>query len=564
MKVTGTISRKIILLLLVSLFLVTLITGGIGYLTRRTHLYNQFDIECRKMLERIAFVLKDPMWYLDSDTVEKIIRYEIDDGKVNYIEIFGDNREELFSGLIKKNAGIETVSDPVDPETVDAFSEYEAEIRKDDIILGYIVLGTTDIAMRGELAGTVRDLLIQLVSFAVVLILILYLSLRRIVLLRMKEVYRFIGGLAEGRLDRRISIASGDEMGDLARHLDGFVLTLKGAITVIRGICDSNVDEGAEVARQTAGLSEVMTQVDATMHHINAKVKDLNEKIDSSREQIDGIKNDLTHLREEVRSQQEAIHESSRIAGEMVKAIDSISEGATKKIAGLRQLTEQTGHGEKTLQRRRDSFGIITQSIDQIGEIVQVIDGIASQSKLLAMNAAIEAAHAGTAGRGFAVVAEEIRKLSASTSDNAAQVAKTIKRVTENIHKTDEITVQADTFMNELMKDLSTTIEYISGVFETVHRMAESNRIIEKALKKTIDVAGRVDSSTASIDAKAEKINEVMRIVRGLSHENLASIDEIMEEIGEAAVNLERLSNLSGSAAEKTLTIKRELVKFKE
>jgi methyl-accepting chemotaxis protein len=211
---------------------------------------------------------------------------------------------------------------------------------------------------------------------------------------------------------------------------------------------------------------------------------------------------------------------------ESKNASDSALLG-TKKIgeakSGINRIVasaEETGKIISTLAKRTD----------QIGEIAQIIDDIANQTNLLALNAAIEAARAGEQGRGFAVVADEVRKLAERTAKATKEIAETIKLIQKEAKDADNSMVEAGRSVKEGIK-LNEEVENVLGE-------------ILAASRKTSDMISQVAAASEEQSGAAEQISKNLDSINTVSQESAQGIQQVAratEDLSRLTINLQEI-----------------------
>jgi len=231
--------------------------------------------------------------------------------------------------------------------------------------------------------------------------------------------------------------------------------------------------------------------------------------------------------------------DTARLAGE--KAIEG-GKVVKETISGMQRIEDVVLKSAKTVQ-------LLGESSEQIGEIAQVIDDIADQTNLLALNAAIEAARAGEQGRGFAVVADEVRKLAERTTKATKEIAETIKRIqkdtllavesmdegTAEVGKGKELAIKAGEALNEIVDESKRVVDLVNQVAAASEEQSASAEIISKNIEAINTVTQESAGGTQQIAHAAEDLNRLT-----LNLENLIAQFKIdaLESSGSASSKL--------------------------
>jgi len=227
------------------------------------------------------------------------------------------------------------------------------------------------------------------------------------------------------------------------------------------------------------------------------------------------------------RYQSMTIQASSAIE-EMTASIENITAVTTRNRDSVDSLARSISGGITSAEESAQTIASLIASSSDIQDVVSVISEISSQTNLLAMNAAIEAAHAGDSGKGFAVVAEEIRRLAEQTAENTKTIATGLSRLFTKIDETAE----NNQGMNTAFKSISTEIGHTQSAFEEIltgmSDLSAGTRDINSAVSDVVAASREVTDSI-------RKINEMIAA-------NTGSIDGISEKSGHALTNLEGIT----------------------
>jgi len=317
----------------------------------------------------------------------------------------------------------------------------------------------------------------------------------------------------EGDLTLRLGLTRTDEIGDLARNYDSFVDKLSEMIRLIQGTSGRLQNSGTSLATSlgetAASLHEITSNLDSSRGNIVRQEALANQTSDA----VSNIVSHVTILQELVARQEEAVETSGSAVEEMVGNIASVTRNVETLDASLHRLVEAAEEGRSQFALFRERVLTVDGQSGTLQETNESIATIAGQTNLLAMNAAIEAAHAGEAGRGFAVVSDEIRKL-------AEQAA-----------------LQSKTTAGEL-KALQTTIRALVGDSQATE--GAFGRILEE-IDRVGSLETEVRSAMTEQEAGSHQILESIQEIRESSQEVRSHTQEMG---GEASATLETMQNL--------------------
>ena len=211
-------------------------------------------------------------------------------------------------------------------------------------------------------------------------------------------------------------------------------------------------------------------------------------------------------LNGQLETQSSAITESSAAIEQMVANTRSVSNTLSKNAQNVKELQEAAAVGQSSLNEVATDFREIARESESLLEINSVMQNIASQTNLLSMNAAIEAAHAGESGRGFAVVADEIRKLAESSSRQSKTIGGVLKKIKSSI---DKITKSTDSVMNkfEAIDDgVKTVAQQEHGMMNAMAEQSAGSTQIMQAIAQVNDITGQVKEDARQMVEAAAKL----------------------------------------------------------
>jgi methyl-accepting chemotaxis protein len=258
----------------------------------------------------------------------------------------------------------------------------------------------------------------------------------------------------------------------------------------------------------------------------------------------------------------ERIDDASSAIEQMAANISSTTRMTQKGDHAAENLAQASTEGNEAIESLIESIHSVAKNADQIVEMIQLIMDISEQTNLLAMNAAIEAAHAGEYGKGFAVVAEEIRKL----ADRSSSSAKEIQSVVKNIDSSIKENMKNSEKTQKSYEVLKNNIEKVKQI---THEIASSMAEQESANQSVLDFINLIKESGKSIREKTaretqwgKEIDESLNNLVRISEEISTAMEEEKNALQEAAASSEEISHISNELKDIAKTIEEDFSKF--
>ena len=375
------------------------------------------------------------------------------------------------------------------------------------------------------------------------------------------ELLNGVDGLAD--LTYRIDIKRNNEIGTMYSEINEFIDKQQDIIVKMKETSRALNVTGetlAATSQQSAGaVSEIMANIASVKGSVEKQSEALGIVQTTIEESLMAFE-DLDNL---IKSNAAEIIESSAAIEEMVGNIGSVSGSVEKMADEFGVLLDIT---EKSKKRQDDVANQIVEMAAQsahLAEANNVISNIASQTNLLAMNAAIEAAHAGESGKGFSVVADEIRKLAESSSAQSKSIKMELDNITgiiNSIVESSKLSVEDFTMITE---KVSTTNNLVHEIDAAMTEQNEASQQVLTALKLMNDSTVNVQSTSKVMFTAAGKVKEETDNLEIISHSVVGSMDEMSLGINEITQSTQYVSDMATNTQENIGNIEKMLEQFK-
>jgi len=332
---------------------------------------------------------------------------------------------------------------------------------------------------------------------------------------------------ATGDLTVRADAKGRDEIGKVADFFNNFIAALQDMMTEVKSVAI-----GAEAISSDLAASSEETA--ASLHEIRANTEGMKNKIILLDTEVSGSAHSAADVDEFIGSlakliadQASAINESSASIEEMSANIKNIADAAEEKLKIANELESSALDGQSEMEETERGIKKVADSAGVIMEMIQIIQDIASKTNLLAMNAAIEAAHAGDYGKGFAVVADEIRNLAESSAESADSVTKALGEVSASIQLSEKSTRRTGEVFDQIVAKIKSVAFSMSEMKNATSELSIGAQQILEALASLLGTTEEVRSSSSVMSEKVGAITRAMHQVSDISADTKNGMEEI-------------------------------------
>ena len=468
-----------------------------------------------------------------------------------------------FEIVTKQQNAIEMAKKDASLNSLAAFTKYALDTDKSEVgyyeyggieyIASYatVMLTGWTVIIRApvdEFMETVKTLRISIRIMGIILfaasIIVVYIIAYRM----MRPVQAVVAALqdiarGEGDLTVRLPVFGNDEITNLSAYFNETIEKIALSVRAVGTNSESMEEIGNELASNMTETASAIHQISANIEGVKQQAMTQAASVTETAATIEEIVRTIKQLNASIETQAASVAQSSASVEQMVANIASITKTLENTDGTIKKLASATGDGKETVVTANTVTQKIAEESGSLLEASSVIQHIASQTNLLAMNAAIEAAHAGEAGKGFAVVADEIRKLAEDSATQGKAITATLKILSGEIETLSNSSRTAEEKFNTIF-NLSEQVKSMSDrLTEAMREQENGSREVLTAIKNINMVTVEVSEGSAEmlkggegVAGEMQKLNNLTRIITDSMNEMAAGavqINNAVQEVNE-------------------------------
>ena len=558
---TGSLKFKVTIWLIIIILISQTAFNFVKIFTDTRRAYDELRTTLEQIVDELSGSIVFSLWNYDLEQARALIDIKLKNKDFAGMIIYDNEKSDPILGLIKSKDGVIETFEINEKQYI----KISRDLLYDNSVYWKADYFFTEERVKKAILLNVFYSIINIVILTIIISVFIFSIMNRLIIKPIKAATLMLKDIAEGKgnLTQTIDIKSNDELGELANYFNEFIYSLNIMIKSIKNIVEKSKDLSSSFAASSHQSSSALEEISRNIESINNKIFNLDQQVVLSNKASGDVKIFIAGVTDHISSQSSAITESSAAIEEMSSSINNIAQNSEEKLRITKELEEIAFSGANDMTMTIDIIKKVTDSAQVMMEMIKVINEIASQTNLLAMNAAIEAAHAGEKGKGFSVVADEIRKLAEDTSDNSKNISSSLKNVLDYIHESEETTNKTGKSFTNIVDKIKLVTSSMLEMKEGMSELAASSNQIMVSLKEIIETTTNVKDASLKMNEEVERISYSLESLENISMETKGGMQEIEIGIREVFKGAEEVSRAGLENAENIEELERLVSQFK-
>ena len=396
-----------------------------------------------------------------------------------------------------------------------------------------------------------KDIFVPLIILAafitIILVALIILLIQQSILKRLKFVGSSVKSLSSGDADltQRVEVKGHNEFSELGNDVNAFIEILQSLVRKLHDAQLALEQIGVELGVNSQETASATAEIMANIASVRQQAEVQSTAVSETSTVLEESGSRVLELVDLVNNQVAGITQASAAIEEMIGNISAVSNSVKMMSENFKILDTNVGDGNLKLENVGNKVNQMAEQSKTLLQANNMIAQVASQTNLLAMNAAIEAAHAGEAGKGFSVVADEIRKLAETSSVQSKLINSELKEISASIDDVVLLSKDARNSFDSIVTQLNTTDTLMGQIDRAMAEQSAASSEILQALADMKDQSASVNAKSINLKSGIENVQNNMSVVAQVSDTILGSMDEMTAGSQEISTSTQSVSDLA-------------------